>query len=72
MSRKPFWVYEEEKSLMRMDHEDEISRLQDKIRKLEEENSDLKKKVAEMENTLLIAMSLLLKPQSDKTSSPDG
>lgn len=62
---KPSWVYEREASLREMHRQSEVSRLQHRIKQLEEENSDLKKKVAEMENVVMVAMGLLLeKPQS--------
>lgn len=60
MSSKPFWVSEREKTLMSMSHRSETDKLQHRIKELEEENSDLKKKVAKMENAFLTAVDLLM------------
>lgn len=44
-----------------MAHMDSERRLHDRIRELEKENSELKNKVANMENAFFIALDLLLK-----------
>lgn len=59
-SRVPSWVYKREKALSNIAHMDYERKLQDRIRLLEKENSDLKKKIAKLENALLLAMDLLL------------
>ena len=62
MSRgAPHWVYKREQALRDASHMDYERRLQDRIKELEKENSDLKKKIAKMENAFLIAMDLLMK-----------
>ena len=62
MSRgAPHWVYKREQAYRNMAHMDSERRLQDRIRQLEKENADLKKKIAKMENGFLIAMELLMK-----------
>lgn len=45
---------------MSMSHRSETDKLQHRIKELEEENSDLKKKVAKMENAFLTAVDLLM------------
>jgi len=42
-------------------HVDYERRLQDRIKELEKENSDLKNKIAKMENAFFMALDLLLK-----------
>lgn len=60
-SRVPYWVHKREQALSNMAHMDYERKLQDKIRELEKENSDLKKRIAKMENAFLTAMDLLMK-----------
>ena len=60
-SRVPYWVGKRDQALSNMAHMDYERRLQDRIRELEKENSDLKKKIAKMENVFFIALGLLLK-----------
>ena len=62
MSRgAPHWVYKRDQALRDMAHADSERRLQDRIRQLERENSELKKKIAEMEDAFLKAVELLTK-----------
>lgn len=44
-----------------MSHRNYERKLQDRIRRLEKENSDLKNKIAKLEKAFLIAMDLLMK-----------
>ena len=60
-SGAPSWVYKREQALRDISHRNYERQLQDKIKQLEKENSDLKKKITKMENGFLIAMELLLK-----------
>ena len=60
-SKVPSWVYKRREALSNMAHRDYERQLQDRIRQLEKESSDLKKKIAKMENAFLIAMGLLMK-----------
>ena len=62
MSRgAPHWVYKREQALRNAGHMDYERKLQDRIRELEKENSELKEKIAKMENAFLTAMDLLMK-----------
>ena len=60
-NKVPFWVYEQRQATSDMVHRDRERKLEDRIAQLEKENSDLKKKIAKMENAFLIAMDLLMK-----------
>jgi len=60
-NRVPFWVYEQREAISEMSHRNYERQLQDRIRQLEEENSDLKKKIAKMEKAFFLAMELLTK-----------
>ena len=57
----PYWVYKRDQAYRNMAHMDSERRLHDRIRQLEKENSDLRQKIAKMENALLTALDLLLK-----------
>ena len=61
MSGKPFWVSEQEKTYLEISHRSETDKLQHRIKELEEENSDLKEKIAKFENAFLTAVDLLMK-----------
>ena len=58
---KPFWVSEREAALRESSYMSRENELQDRIKQLEKENSDLNKKIAKMENGFLIAIELLMK-----------
>ena len=60
-SRVPYWVGKRDQALRDSSHMDYERRLQDRIKQLEKENSDLKKKIAKMEDGFLKAMELLVK-----------
>ena len=60
-SRVPYWVGKRDQALSNMAHRNYERQLQDRIKQLEKENSDLKKKIAKMENGFLLAMELLMK-----------
>jgi len=60
-NKVPFWVYEREKTLMEISHRGESEMLQHRIKQLEEENANLKNKITDMENVLLVALDLLIK-----------
>ena len=60
-NKVPFWVCKQREAISDMSHRNYERQLQDKIKQLEKENSDLKNKIAKMENAFLIAMSLLMK-----------
>ena len=60
-TKTPFWVYERRQAISEMSHRNYEGQLQDKIRQLEKENSDLKDKVEKLENAFFIAMDLLMK-----------
>jgi hypothetical protein len=62
MSRgAPHWVYKRDQALRDSAHMSYERKLQDRITELEKENSDLKKKIAKMENAFLTAVDLLAK-----------
>ena len=60
-TRTPFWVYEQRQAISDMSHRNYESQLQDKIKQLEKENSELKEKIAKFENAFFVAMDLLVK-----------
>ena len=60
-SRVPYWVGKRDQALSNMAHRDYERRLQDRITELEKENSNLKKRIAKLENGFLLAMELLMK-----------
>jgi len=60
-NKVPFWVYKQRETLMEMSHRSTLESLQDRIKYLEEENSNLKNKIIDMENVLLITLDLLMK-----------
>lgn len=60
-SGAPPWVYKRDQALRDIGHMDYERKLQDRITQLEKENSDLKEKIAKMENAFLTAMDLLTK-----------
>jgi uncharacterized protein YceH (UPF0502 family) len=55
----PSWVHEREQTYRNMAHIDSEKRLQDRIGELEKENAELKRKIAKMENVIIIALDLL-------------
>lgn len=62
MSRgAPHWVYKRDQALRDTTHMDYERRLQDRIKELEKENSDLRNKIAEMETAFFTSLDLLLK-----------
>lgn len=62
MSRgAPHWVHKRDQALRDSAHMNYERKLQDRIKELEKENSELKKKIAKMENAFLIALGLLTK-----------
>ena len=60
-TKTPFWVYEQRQAISEMSHRNYESQLQDRIKQLEKENSDLKNRIAKLKNAFLIAMDLLMK-----------
>lgn len=60
-SRVPYWVAKREQAYSDMAHMDSERRLRDRIKELEKENAELKKKIAKMENAILIALDLVTK-----------
>jgi cell division septum initiation protein DivIVA len=48
----PSWVYEQRKAISDMSHDSYEHQLQDRIRELEKENSELKRRIAELEQQL--------------------
>lgn len=57
----PYWVGKRDQARSNIAHMDSERRLYDRIKELEEENSDLKKKIAKFESAFLTAMDLLMK-----------
>ena len=60
-SRVPYWVHKRDQAYRDMAHMESERSLQDGIRQLEKENSELKDKIAKLENGLLVALNLLVK-----------